>query len=547
MPMLGLTMEEGTVAEWLKHEGDTVRKDEPLLTVEMDKGTVEVPAPVAGVLSRILVQEGTTVAVKTPIAEIESSSPVTSSAGSSPSASSPAPSSSSSPAPATSAAPVASGSAAATGAGSGAGAAPAGSPTASGSAATGAGSGAASGSAAATAPAGGPGDLPPSSPSPTPTVSAPAGGATAPGPASRAPRGPERTFSSPRARMRARELGLDLARLRGTGPHGRIVEADVLAVTLSGAERVVATPLARRLAQEHGVDISTLQGTGPGGRITQDDVLRAAAAVPSAEAAAAVPSAEAAAARAPAAIAAAEATAEPAREPLAVAPLSRVRRITAERMAASAQATARVTLFLDADFSEVSRFRAQLQPEFARVGVAKLPWDAIIAKAVGLALQEHPNVQAQWTPNGEGLRRPAGAHVGIAVALEPEGLVVPVLRDAHTRSLRELASDLLALADRARAGRLSPAEMQGGTFTITNLGAYRVDGFTPIVNPPETAILGVGRIADKPVVIEGRVEPRTMCTLSLSFDHRVVDGAPAAAFLARLAELLERPYALLGI
>ncbi len=338
--------------------------------------------------------------------------------------------------------------------------------------------------------------------------------------------------------MRARELGLDLAQLRGTGPHGRIVEADVLAVTLSGAERVVATPLARRLAQEHGVDISTLQGTGPGGRITQDDVLRAAAAVPSAEAAAA---------RAPAAPAAAEATAEPAREPLAVEPLSRVRRITAERMAASAQATARVTLFLDADFSEVSRFRAQLQPEFARVGVAKLPWDAIIAKAVGLALQEHPNVQAQWTPNGEGLRRPAGAHVGIAVALEPEGLVVPVLRDAHTRSLRELASDLLALADRARAGRLSPAEMQGGTFTITNLGAYRVDGFTPIVNPPETAILGVGRIADKPVVVAGRVEPRTMCTLSLSFDHRVVDGAPAAAFLARLAELLERPYALLGI
>jgi pyruvate dehydrogenase E2 component (dihydrolipoamide acetyltransferase) len=141
----------------------------------------------------------------------------------------------------------------------------------------------------------------------------------------------------------------------------------------------------------------------------------------------------------------------------------------------------------------------------------------------------------------------AAAHVGVAVALEPEGLVVPVLRDADTRSLRELTADLLRLADKARQGRLSPDEMQGGVFTLTNLGAYRIDGFTPIINPPETAILGVGRIADKPAVVDGRVEPRTQCTLSLSFDHRVVDGAPAAAFLARLAELLERPYALLGL
>jgi pyruvate dehydrogenase E2 component (dihydrolipoamide acetyltransferase) len=133
------------------------------------------------------------------------------------------------------------------------------------------------------------------------------------------------------------------------------------------------------------------------------------------------------------------------------------------------------------------------------------------------------------------------------VALEPEGLVVPILRDAATRSLRDLAGDLLNLVDRARTAKLGPAEMQGGTFTITNLGGYRIDGFTPIINPPETAILGIGRIADKAVVVDGKIEPRTMCTLSLSFDHRVVDGVPAAAFLARLAELLERPYALLGI
>src|SRR6266508_941733 len=445
MAMLGLTMEEGTVAEWLKNEGDDVRKDEPLLTVEMDKGTVEVPAPASGVLRRILVQPGTTVAVKTPIAEIESEAAV------------------------------------------GAVAAPT----------------AAVVPAAPAAPAGGPGDLPPRMPAPPPVArtSVPSGNG-----ASMA-----RQFVSPRARMRARELGVDVAALQGSGPQSRVVEADVLAAAETPTEtRVLATPLARRLAQEHGVDIAAVSGTGPGGRITQDDVLRAAQPVGDVET------------------------------------LSRVRRITAERMAASAQATARVTLFLEADFSEAARFRQQLQPEFERLGVAKLPWDAIIARAAALALREHPAVHAQWV-DGQGIRRSEAVHIGVAVAVEPEGLLVPVLRNADARSLRELAADLLVLVDKARAGRLSPNEMSEGSFTITNLGAYRVDGFTPIINPPETAILGVGRIADKAVVVDGRVEPRTMCTLSLSFDHRVVDGVPAAAFLARLAELLERPYALLGI
>lgn len=407
MPVLGLTMEEGTVAEWLKQEGETVTRDEPLLMVEMDKGTVEVPAPASGVLRRIVVQPGTTVPVKTLIAEIGEPSEVASKGVS------------------------------------------------------------------------------------------------------------QRQFASPRARMRARAIGVDLGRIRGTGPHGRVVEADVLA-SATTETRVTATPLARRLAQEHGVTIGEVRGTGPGGRITQDDVLQAAQ------------------------------ERQPSIE--GVQPLSRIRKITAERMAASSAATARVSMFLDADFSEATRFRSQLQPEFERLGVAKLPWDAIIAKAAGLALVEHRQLLAQWA-DGQGLSMADGVDVGVgvAVALEPEGLVVPVLRAAHRRSLRELAADLLGLVDKARAGRLSPAEMQGGAFSITNLGAYRIDGFTPIINPPETAILGVGRIADKPVVVDGRIEARTMCTLSLSFDHRVVDGAPAAAFLARLAELLERPYALLGI
>ena len=378
MPVLGLTMEEGTVAEWLKSEGDSVAKDEPLLTVEMDKGTVEVPSPASGVLRRIVVQQGTTVPVRTLIAEIGDGE----------------------------------------------------------------------------SRAGGPGDLP-------------------------APKQPAaRQFVTPRARLRARELGLDLSSIRGSGPHGRIHESDVLAAApkheAPPPERVEARPA-----------------------------------------------------------------------PAQAAGLSRVRRITAERMLASAQATARVTLFLEADFSEAVRFRKQLEPEFARLGVQKLPWDAIIARAAALALAEHRGMLAQWSDSG--LRQADGVHVGVAVTLEPEGLVVPVLRDADRRSLRELSGELLQLVERARAGRLTPRDMQGGTFSITNLGAYRVDGFTPIINPPETAILGVGRIAEKAVVTSGAIEARTMCTLSLSFDHRVVDGAPAAAFLARVAELLERPYALLGI
>jgi pyruvate dehydrogenase E2 component (dihydrolipoamide acetyltransferase) len=429
--MLGLTMEEGAVAEWLKREGEEVRKDEPLFTVEMDKGIVEVPSPVAGVLQRVLVPVGQTVPVKTVLAEIAVA-----------------------------------------------------------------------------------GEAPPAEPSAEPAGDAGAASAAVERPSRPLPSAlPEREgthrFASPRARMRARERGVSLEGLTGSGPRGRIVEADVLA---AAPTRLAATPLARRLAAEHGIELGAIQGSGPGGRVTQEDVERAL-------------------------------QPEEAEEVVA---LSRIRRITAERMAASARSVARVTLQLEADLTEAARFRAQLAPEFERLGVTKLPWDAILARAAGLALVEHPAVNSQWV-EGRGIRRNAAAHVGVAVALEPEGLVVPVLRDAHQRSLRQLAGELLALVDKARAGRLSPADMEGGTFTITNLGAYRIDGFTPIINPPETAILGVGRIAEKPAVIDHQVEVRLMCSLSLSFDHRVVDGVPAAAFLSRLAELLERPYALLEI
>jgi pyruvate dehydrogenase E2 component (dihydrolipoamide acetyltransferase) len=420
MPVLGLTMEEGAVSAWLKAEGERVVKDEPLLLVETDKATVEVPAPVNGVLARILVPPGRPVPVRTPIAEISVEGE--------------------------------------------------------------------------RLPDGAPESARPLSAAP-PVASDPL------------PRPSEgRRFVSPRARRAAREHGVDLAAVTGSGAQGRIVERDVLAAVSS--RRVIATPLAERVAAAHGISLEGIVGTGPQGRVTREDVL--------------------AAAEAP------------------VTPLSRLRQITAERMAVSARAAPHVTLFLDADLEEAARFRAQLAPEFARLGVPALPWDAIIAKAAALALRDHPALNATWV-EGVGIRRHSATNIGVAVALEPEGLVVPVLRAADQRTLRELAADLLALVERARAGRSRPDDLAGGTFTISNLGAQRIDAFTPIINPPEAAILGVGRIAEKPAVRAGALVIRTQATLALSFDHRVVDGAPAAAFLARLAELLERPYALLGV
>ena len=213
MPVLGLTMEEGTVAEWLKQVGDTVARDEPLLTVEMDKGTVEVPSPVAGVLSRILVEVGATVAVKTPIAEISDSADAVATSGEPPVAGRPAD-----------------------------------------------------------------GRPPIAGPRWPKLPQARAATGRRMEARSDAPRGP-RVFASPRARLRAREMDIDLQALTGSGPNGRIVEADVLSATQAPAAdgaRVVATPIARRLAQEHGVALEELRGSGPGGRVTQDDVLRAA-------------------------------------------------------------------------------------------------------------------------------------------------------------------------------------------------------------------------------------------------------------------------------
>jgi pyruvate dehydrogenase E2 component (dihydrolipoamide acetyltransferase) len=337
----------------------------------------------------------------------------------------------------------------------------------------------------------------------------------------------------------ARELGVDVAAITGSGPGGRVVERDVQAAAAAqpaaaaAPERIIASPLARRMAAEHGVDLATLKGTGPGGRITERDVTAAVEAGPAAPAPAEAP-----------AILPAVAAATGAFEPL-----NRVRRITADRMAASSRSVARVTLLMEVDMTEAVRFRTQLAPEFEKRYGARLAYDAMIGKACAIALAEHPHVNAQWQEAADG--QPAGlrlqeqVNIGIAVQGE-QGLLVVVVRDADSKSLAQVNSDLIGMVATSRQGGLGPDALTGGTFTVTNLGGYGVEAFTPIVNPPETAILGVGRIAQRPAVIDGQIVARDLMYLSLAFDHRVVDGAPAAQFLQRVKECLESPYLLLA-
>jgi len=474
MPMLGLTMEESTITEWLKQPGDAVAKEEPLFVVETDKSAVEVGAPASGVLSQIIVQVGQTVPVSAPIAVIAQPGEAVEARAS------PA------PAPPAAAAP-----------------APAGAPSA-----------------------------------PEPSAS--------PAPAAAAPRAAgERQAVSPRARMVARELGIDVTSVTGTGPGGRVVERDVRAAAAAAPlapavavppERIVASPLARKLAEEHGVDLAQVSGSGPGGRITERDVtafVDARAAAPAAPAPAEV------SATLPAVAAATG----------AFEPLNRVRRITADRMAASARSVARVTLLMEVDMTEAVRFRTQLAPEFEKRYGARLAYDAMIAKACAIGLAEHPHVNAQWQDadigQPAGLRLQPNVNVGIAVAAEA-GLLVVVVRDADQKPLAQVNSDLMGMVAKSKQGGLGPDELSGSTFTITNLGGYGVEAFTPIVNPPESAILGIGRIAKRPAVVDGQIVPRDLMYLSLAFDHRVVDGAPAAQFLRRVKECLEAPYVLLA-
>ncbi len=365
-----------------------------------------------------------------------------------------------------------------------------------------------------------------------------AGHAAQPAPARSAPRtGAEpargdRFFISPRAKRLADELHVPLTALRGSGPEGAIVERDVRAYSRQqspgptpdeeSAAQPAITPVAQLMAENAGLDWQRLSGSGPGGRITRDDVSRALhAAAETPQPASPLPPATGAA-----------------NEVIETVPVQGVRALIAERMSRSHLEAARVTLTAQADATALVALRQQL----ARDGV-DVAYNDLFITIAARALREHPRMNASL--DGETINVWRRIHVGLAVDTE-RGLLVPVVRDADTRGLSQLAQETQALVTRARAGRSTPEDLSGGTFTLTNLGMFGIDAFTPIINLPECAVLGVGRITRQPVMVDERVVGRQMVWLSLSFDHRLVDGGPAARFLQRVVQLVEGPHLLMA-
>ena len=270
--------------------------------------------------------------------------------------------------------------------------------------------------------------------------------------------------------------------------------------------RVPVTPAARKLAKEHDIDLSGVTGTGPRGRVTREDVQKI---IDSGGRAAPPPTATPTAAE--------------------DIPLRGMRKVIAERMHQSLQGSAQLTISTEVDVTQLIDQRQEVRQEF------NVTYTDFIVQACAHALRQHPRMNTSL--EGNVIHMHNDIHVGLAVALD-EGLIVPVVRDADKKSLKDIAAEAKTLAEKARASQLKLEEVSGGTFTVSNLGMYGVDAFTPIINAPQSGILGVGRIVEKPVIYRGEITKRSMMVLSLTFDHRVIDGAPAGAFLQTVADLL---------
>ena len=352
--------------------------------------------------------------------------------------------------------------------------------------------------------------------SPAPATPAPVD----PAPAARAAKSDgDRVLASRVARRLATELGVDIAAVTGTGPGGRIVESDVKAAAEAAPAAKTggrSSPMARKVARELGVDLANLVGTGPNGRITKEDVESAA--------------------RAPAPTA----TAQPARADQVV-PVRGMRKTIATRMHESLQSMAQLTMDMDVVMDDAVKLRGQLIEEWEDEGIRPSYTDLVI-RAAAKALEVHPLMNSRFDESEMTLL--GEVNVGMAVALD-EGLIVPVIRNANILSMKALARESTRLAGATRDGNLTPDDLQGGTFTVSALGMFGVDSFTPIINSPQVGILGINRLRDD-VAWEGAVPvKRQAMRLSLTWDHRAVDGAPAAQFLSAVRDLLQAPYRLL--
>ncbi len=289
------------------------------------------------------------------------------------------------------------------------------------------------------------------------------------------------------------------------------------AVAGGAAGRIKASPLARRLAAEQGIDLTKIKGTGPGGRIVREDVENAAHVVAVAD--------------------------DPAAEPISseVASLSRMQSTIVRRMLESKTTVPHFYVTMEVDMGAAREMRAQVNAAWSEE--ERISFNDIVIRASALALMRHPEANGSYRDGGFVYHQEA--NIGIAVAV-PDGLLVPVLKNCETKPLRRLAAEAKVLVERTRAGKNRPGDLEGGTFTVSNLGMFGVRDFYAIVNPPQAAIIAVGAIEQRPVVREGEIVVGNIMNLSLSADHRILYGAPAAEFLRDLKDLLENPYNLLG-
>jgi 2-oxoglutarate dehydrogenase E2 component (dihydrolipoamide succinyltransferase) len=430
MPQLGETIVEGTILKWLKKEGDAVERDEPLFEISTDKVDTEVPSPVAGTVSKILVQEGLTVPVGTLLMEIDDGS--------------------------------------AGGAGD-------------------AGSGSASAAAPGTSP------IPRASESPSPGVTDTA------------------------------------ARPETSGSTAvRVVAVPAGAVTLPdrGPRSQILSPLVRRLAEDHDLDLTRVQGTGTGGRITKKDVEAVIAAGGTQQAPVAHPSAVPAPALTP----------SPAGEAEEIVPMTHIRKAIAQHMVGSLQASARAWTMVEVNVENLVRLRDRSKESFLEKFGVKLTYLPFVVRATCDALLEYPMVNAELRGDDLAVRR--FVNMGIAVSYDA-GLIVPVIKGADSMNVPGLARAIADLAGRARSHQLKPDEVQGSTFTITNPGPYGSLLSLPIISQPNSGILSLDAIQKRPVVIDDAIAIRHVVYVSMSWDHRVIDGEIATRFLSRVKQNLE--------
>jgi pyruvate dehydrogenase E2 component (dihydrolipoyllysine-residue acetyltransferase) len=479
LPGLGESVTEGTVSRWLKQVGDSVQADEPLLEVSTDKVDTEIPAPTSGELLEIRVQEDETVSVGAVLAVIGEAGAAARApdapAETAPEAA-PQPEPQREPQPKQEAEPE-----------------------------------------------------PQAEPQPEPEPQAEPEPEAAPEPEPQPQ--PEPKVAAPTAK------GDGQPEQRGpAGDSGTATRA------VSDSDTTYVTPLVRKLANEHGVDLASLNGTGVGGRIRKQDVLAAAEAASQAAAAPAPETAEPAAAE-PAEAAPAAPAAEVSSLRGTTEKMSRLRQTIAKRMVESLQVSAQLTATVEVDMTAISQIRVAVKDDFKKREGATLSYLPFIAKAAVEALKVYPKVNATIDTEERTITYPDAEHLGIAVQTD-RGLLVPVIKDAGDLSIAGLAKRIADLAARTRQNKVTPDELIGGTFTITNYGSAGTLIDTPIINQPQAAILGTGALVKRPVVISDSrlgevIAIRDMMYLSLSYDHRLIDGAEAAQFLSTLKSRLE--------